>query len=84
MKPPTFDPGIPLAYYLANHPDGVVDLACAYCFYRRHIPFERMVEELKARGIGDEQTGIIAVGGLMKGICPKCEGTRWQSWPKLP
>lgn len=84
MKPPPFEPGIPISFYLANHPDGVLHLSCRTCFYSMTYPFERIVEELKARGLGDENTGVLAVGPMMQGLCPGCEGRRWVSRPKLP
>jgi len=84
MKPPAPEPGIPIAYYLANHPETAVELACAHCNNRKVVPFAEMVEQLKARGLGDENSGILEIGPMMKAPCMRCEGVRWVSRPWWP
>jgi len=65
-------PGVPLAHY-RQHGAGV-RLFCLDCLAHRDLPLEPVLERLKARGFGDERTGIKAVAGFVCRPCPNCGG----------
>jgi hypothetical protein len=42
-----------------------------------------VVERLKARGLGDERTGIRAVASLAERPCARCGRMRWETRPAV-
>lgn len=58
---PDFDPGVPLAHYRQHNAS--VRLFYLICQDERTLPLEAVIERLKARGLGEENTGIRAVAG---------------------
>jgi hypothetical protein len=75
-------PGVPLAHYRQH--DAGVRLICLACMGHRDLSLEPVIERLKARGFGDERTGIKAVAGFVSRPCPKCGGTRFETSPVFP
>ena len=75
-------PGVPLAHY-RQHGAGV-RLFCLDCLANRDLALEPVIQRLKARGIGDEKTGIKAVAGFVSRPCPKCGGARFETSPAFP
>lgn len=80
-KWPFEGPGVPLRHYLTEHPGTEVGFHCLACMAYHQVPIEAVVKRLKARRIGDEGTGIIAVGTFSSRPCKRCGGTHWQSRP---
>jgi hypothetical protein len=76
------NPGVPLAHY-RQHKAGV-RLTCLGCMHRRELPLEAVIERLKARGLGDETTGIMAVADFVRRPCPRCGGERFETAPAFP
>ena len=72
-------PGVPLAHY-REHGAGV-RLTCLDCMNRRDVALEPAIRRLKARGVGNETTGIKAVARFVAGGCPACGGSRFESAP---
>ncbi len=77
-----FDPGVPLAHYRQHN--ARVRLCCLDCQHHRELPVEAVIERLKVRGLGDENTGIRAVAGFVAVPCPRCAGLRFQTMPSFP
>jgi len=75
------DAGIPLSHYLTDHPGTGVRLHCESCQYNYDVPMEKVVERLKARGSGDERTGVREVARFAERPCPRCGARRWSSRP---
>lgn len=74
------NPGVPLARYLAD-PEMGVRFECLACIDSFDVPTAEVVEKLKARGLGDERTGIKAVGWLSTTPCRRCGAVRWETRP---
>jgi len=79
---PTNAPGVPLAHYRKH--GGGVRLACLDCMQHRDLPLEQVIARLKARGVGDETTGIKEVAGYVNRPCPRCAGLRFETMPWFP
>jgi hypothetical protein len=79
---PRDDSGVPLAHY-RQHGASVL-LTCLDCMGRRTLPLEAVIERLKARGVGDERTGIIGLARYVRNPCPRCGGSRFQTAPSFP
>ena len=75
------DPGVPLAHYLQHHPEAGVRFTCDACQASHDVPVARVIERLKARGLGDERTGIRAVAKLAAQPCARCGAMRWETRP---
>jgi hypothetical protein len=69
--------------HLRQHRAGV-RLHCRDCQHHRDFELEVIIEGLKARGDGDERTGIKAVAPLTHKPCPRCGGARFESLPAWP
>jgi len=80
---PSVDPGVPLAHY-RQHDGAGVSLTCLDCLRHRAFPLEAVIARLKARGLGDERTGIRAVAGFVAAPCPTCGGSRFETRPHFP
>lgn len=78
------DPGVPLTRYIEQHPGCTVEFHCRGCQFRRSVPIPRVVARLKARGWGDETTGIVAIGGLSDQPCERCGQVNWMTRPGFP
>ena len=50
----------------------------------RRFNLEAVIERLRLRGIGGEETGIRAVAGFTREPCPRCGGKRFESRPYFP
>ena len=72
------EPGVPLSHY-RQHQAGVM-LCCGGCENVRILELEAVIDGLKARGLGDEATGIRAVSRFMTQPC-SCGARRWTSQP---
>lgn len=75
------DPGVSLSHYLEHHPEAGVRFHCCACQASHDVPVPAIVERLKARGIGDERTGIRAVAALADRPCARCGALAWESRP---
>lgn len=77
---------VPLAHYLAHHPGSGVRFTCCACETSHDAPIAAVIERLKARGLGDERTGVREVAGFAERPCPRCGAMRWETRPafRLP
>ncbi len=71
--------GVPLAHY-RQHRAGV-RLTCRDCKLHRDLSLDAVIERLKARGVGDETTGIVGLAELVRQPCPRCGGQRFVTAP---
>lgn len=78
MKPR--DPGLPLSHWLTNDQCEGVALHCASCGGMEVVPVQTMIDGLKARGLGDENTGIADVASFMT-KAHRCGKVAWGSRP---
>ena len=58
-------------------------LTCVDCIDHRELPLEAVIARLKARGVGDETTGVKAVAGFVKAPCRRCGGVRFETRPSF-
>lgn len=72
--------GVPLAHYVADHPDTGVRFTCTGCMAHHDVPMDRVLERLAKLGRGPE-TGVRAVGRLGRRPCPRCGAVRWETTP---
>lgn len=75
------DSSVPLAHYLQSHPGTGVRFTCDSCQGSRDVPLISVVERLKARGLGDEQTGIREVARFAEKPCAQCGAMKWETRP---
>jgi hypothetical protein len=78
------DPGVELAHYRDHHPAAGVSFYCCACHAHHDVPVARVIERLKARGIGGERTGVREVGRLADQPCAKCGAVAWETRPSFP
>lgn len=78
---PDNDPSVPLAHYLDHHPGVGVRFSCEACQASHDVPMLVVVARLKARGVGDEATGIRELARLADRPCPRCGAMRWETRP---
>ena len=76
------DPGVPLAHY-RRHKAGI-SLTCLGCMQHRTFDLETVIGRLRARGAGDERTGIKALAQLVRAPCPRCGAENFDSRPHFP
>lgn len=74
------EPGVPLAHYLRDHHGVTVRFHCEACGRSFDTPLSDVVERLKARGLGDEQTGIREVSRHADKPC-RCGAMKWTTRP---
>lgn len=75
------DGGVPLSHY-REHADRCHGVAFhCKCGAFWVSPLEAVIEELKRRGLGDENTGVRAVVKFSQRPCPKCGGPARQTTP---
>lgn len=75
------DPGVPLGHYLHQHPGSGVRFYCRACAASYDAPVAAVVERLKARALGGEQTGVREVARLSTQPCRRCGAVRWETSP---
>lgn len=75
------DPGVPLSHYLDDHSGVGVRFTCQGCQASHDVPVAAVIERLKARGLGDEQTGIREVAKVAERPCARCGAMRWETRP---
>lgn len=73
-----FDPGVPLHRYRGV--SSRIELWCASCCTTRVFELEGVIARLKARGVGDENTGVREVARYVTEPC-QCGGTRFETRP---
>ena len=78
---PADDPGVPLAHYLSDHSGVGVRFTCGACAASHDVPVAQVIARLKARGLGDEQTGVREVAKLADRACVRCGAMRWETRP---
>ena len=76
------NPGVPLAHYRQHRAS--VRVTCRDCQLHRDLPLEAVIERLVARGVGDENTGIRSLAGLVRRPCGRCGGKRFVVTPAFP
>lgn len=76
--------GVPLAHYLEHLPEYGVRFICRDCNLTTDVPLVDVVDRLKARGLGDERTGIRALARLATRPCSRCGSKRWETRPARP
>lgn len=76
-----FDPGVPLGHYLQHHPSSTVRFHCDGCQASHDVPVEQVVERLKARGLGGEDTGVREVAKFSTRPCARCGAMKWVTRP---
>ena len=81
MVTPNDSPGVPLAHYRQHGAD--VLLTCIDCIDHRVLPLEALIDRLRARGLGDETTGVKTVAGFVTAPCGRCGGARFESRPNF-
>lgn len=74
-------PGVPLSHYIDTHPGVGVRFTCLYCMAHHDVPIAEVVVRLKARGMGDEQTGIRTIGLRATQPCGRCGKVTWETIP---
>ena len=74
-------PGVPLAHYRQHGAD--VLLTCIDCIDHRVLPLEALIDRLRARGLGDETTGVKAVAAFVAAPRRRCGGHRFESRPSF-
>jgi len=72
----------PLAHY-REHPGVGVLLICTKCAKSRRLELEKVIDRLRARGLGDERTGIRAVAAFVEEPC-ECGKRSWETRPDFP
>jgi hypothetical protein len=72
--------GRPLRDWLTNSQVEGVDLHCGACGGVETIPIQAMIDGLKAKGLGDENTGIADVASFMTKP-HRCGKVAWSSRP---
>lgn len=72
-------PGAPLAHFREHGAD--VRLYCVGCALTRDLPLEAVIARLRARGVGDESTGIRRVQAFVRSPCPRCGGRLFETTP---
>lgn len=82
MAGKSFEPGVPLHLYRKDRAN--VLLICDACNLTRAFPLEDVIQRLKERGVGDENTGIRSVALHTRGPCPRCGKREWQTRPQFP
>lgn len=83
--PPAFHPGVPLRHY-RQHGAGV-EAHCNRCALTKTFDLEKVIAGLKARGLGDESTGVRQVARTFSKPCERCGAKAWTTrpaWPALP
>lgn len=74
--------GVELAHYREHAGCGVLFYCQALgCGHGWRVELEAVIERLKARGVGDERTGIRAVGRLAEKPCPRCGALGFETRP---
>ncbi len=73
--------GVPLRHYIDHHPKVGVRFICQGCCSTRDRPMGEVVAGLKARGLGDETTGIRAIARLLTRPCARCSRVYWETRP---
>ena len=58
-------------------------LTCIDCIDHRVLPLEALIDRLRARGLGDETTGIKAVAAFVTEPCRRCGGGRFETRPSF-
>lgn len=85
MAVPTLDrdptPGVPLSHYLDHHPACGVRFTCLSCMAHHDVPIADVLARLKARGMGDERTGIKQIGLMSTQPCARCGKVTWDTAP---
>lgn len=76
-------PGIPLREYRQLRGWGV-RIICDGCQHTEDVDLEKVIDGLKARGLGDEATGIRAVARTLKRRCKHCGALKWETRPAPP
>lgn len=74
------DPGVPLAQYLHDPVMGV-RFECLACQNSFDLPTADVVAKLKARGLGDENTGVRELARIATKPCRRCGAMRWETRP---
>lgn len=74
------EPSVPLAHYL-QHPGCGVRFSCESCQASHDVPVAAVVDRLKARGLGDESTGIREVARFAERPCAHCGAMKWSTRP---
>lgn len=74
-------PGVPLAHYLEHHPHHQVRFICQACARSFDVPTRQVVDQLIARGLGDERTGVRELAKLLARRCTRCDARRWETRP---
>jgi hypothetical protein len=77
---PDTDPGISLSHYL-EHAGCAVRFTCEACQASHDVAVPAVIDRLKARGLGDEQTGIREVAQLAERPCARCGAMKWETRP---
>jgi hypothetical protein len=72
--------GVPLSHYL-THAGCAVRFHCAKCHRGFDVALDDVIARLRRRGLGDEHTGICAVGRLADRTCDRCGARRWETRP---
>jgi hypothetical protein len=77
-------PGVPLGHYLEHHPACAVRFYCGGCHASHEMSVMRVVERLKAQGLGNEGTGIREVARFADRPCSICGTLSWETRPSWP
>jgi hypothetical protein len=75
------DDGVPLSHYLAHGDLYGLRFECLACQESFDVPLSEVVAKLKSQGLGDENTGVKAVGRLSTRPCGRCGAVRWMTRP---
>lgn len=79
------EPGLPLSYYLSDHPDAGLLVICDRCQRGNRYEIPAVVRHLTSRGIEQPaEIGIRLVAEHVRSPCKQCGGTSYSSRPDWP
>ncbi len=73
--------GVPIVHYL-NDDDAMIGIECTNCRKRTLLAPAEVIRRLKESRGGDGNTGIIALGKVIRGPCRKCGASEFATRPE--
>lgn len=84
MTAAPFDPGVPVARYLAIPLCGGVTFYCQTCAARRTLPVATVCAHLRRLGFDPAATGVRALFRYVRRPCEGCGGLAFEVRPHFP
>lgn len=73
--------GVPIVHYL-NDDDAMIGIECTNCHKRMLLAPVEVIRRLKASKGGDGNTGIVALGKMIRGPCRQCGASDFATRPE--